>query len=177
MKPILVMAMLAAGLALAGCEKKAETPPAATAGATTPPARKAGLWEQRVSSGDRVQVSRICMDAAVDQRLSWWGAETTKGGCEKNLVTGGADGGWQFASVCDMGTGGRQTTSGTARGDFDRHYQVAARTSTVGAQAPQMNGLHKLTLDAAWQGPCPADMKPGDMAVPGGVKINLLDLG
>lgn len=170
-------------LALAACEREADDAhglpmkQAAEAGATTPPVRKAGLWEQRVSNGDMVQVSRVCMDAAVDRRLSWWGAQTTKGACEKNLVTGRADGGWQFSSICDMGSGGRTTTSGVATGDFDSHYQVAAQSSTTGAAAPQMNGLHKLTIDAAYQGPCPAGMKPGDMSLPGGVKINLLDLG
>jgi hypothetical protein len=170
-------------LALAACDQKAgqksglPMAEAAKPGATTPPVRKPGLWEQRVSNSEMVQVSRVCIDAEVDKRLSWWGAQTTKGACEKNLVTGRAEGGWQFSSVCEMGSGGRTTTSGVVTGDFGSHYQVAAESSTTGAAAPQMNGPHKLTIDATWQGACPAGTKPGDMSLPGGVKINLLDLG
>jgi hypothetical protein len=31
-------------------------------------------------------------------------------------------------------------------------------------------------MEATWQGPCPADMKPGDMAMPNGMKINMMDM-
>jgi hypothetical protein len=34
-----------------------------------------------------------------------------------------------------------------------------------------------MTLDATWKGPCPADFKPGDMELPGGMKINMLTMG
>nr|QQZ49522.1 hypothetical protein JKL49_21540 [Phenylobacterium glaciei] len=39
-----------------------------------------------------------------------------------------------------------------------------------------MNGPHKITVEAAWQGACPEGYKPGDMSLPGGIKINILDL-
>jgi hypothetical protein len=39
-----------------------------------------------------------------------------------------------------------------------------------------MNGSHKMVLDAVWQGPCPAGFKPGDMELPGGMKINVLEM-
>lgn len=173
----------AALLALAACSKEAEkAPPAKPAEAKpaftpsqTPPKRKPGLWEQRVSNGDFVQVSRICLDAATDAKLSWWGTQATKDICEKNITSKTTDGGWRFSSVCDMGTGGKTTTSGVAKGDFDASYRIEAESSTVGAAAPQMNGSRKMIIDAQWQGPCPADMKGGDMQLPGGVKINLLE--
>lgn len=170
-------------LALAACSKEAEKAPAAAPPAAkpafvpsqTPPKRKPGLWEQRVSNGDFVQVSRICLDGATDEKLSWWGTQATKDICEKNITAKTTDGGWRFSSVCDMGSGGKTTTSGVAQGDFNAHYQIQAESSTEGAAAPQMNGTRKMTIDAAWQGPCPNDMKGGDMQLPGGVKINLLD--
>lgn len=177
---ILILAA-AAACALSACSRsndqagKAPAPGAPGAPSQTAPQRKPGLWEQRVSNGDFVQVSRICLDAATDARLSWWGAQATQDICEKNLVSRTADGGWRFSSVCDMGTGGKTTTSGVATGDFDKHYQITAESSTVGAQTPMMNGTRKMVIDAAWQGPCPAGMKGGDMELPGGVKINLLD--
>jgi hypothetical protein len=166
-------------LALAGFQKKAEEAPAPTAQATpemVAPARKPGLWEQRVSNGEVLQVSRVCLDPEVDAKISWWGAPATRDVCQKNLVTHRPDGGWQFSSVCDMGTGGQVTTAGVATGDFSAHYQLAGQSSTVGAAAPHMNGVRRLTIDAAWQGPCPAGMQPGDMSLPGGAKISLLEL-
>jgi hypothetical protein len=32
------------------------------------------------------------------------------------------------------------------------------------------------TQDGKWQGACPADMKPGDMVMPTGMKMNILDM-
>jgi hypothetical protein len=72
--------ILSAGLlALAGCQKKPETPamatgeaPAAAASApmTGPPRRKAGLWTQTVTTQGMTQTSKICLDglwSAVEQ--------------------------------------------------------------------------------------------------------------
>ncbi|MDP1616118.1 DUF3617 family protein [Phenylobacterium sp.] len=156
----------------------AEPGSAASDQATAPaaPQRKPGLWEQRVSTEGMVQVSRICIDEALEQRLGWWGQQATTEGCEKNLVTRRADGGWQFSSVCDMGSGGKTTTSGVATGDFDTRYVVKAQSSTVGAEAPQMNGTREVNIESAWQGACPEGFRPGDMELPGGIRLNLLDM-
>lgn len=167
-------------LALAACSRPAEpvrTPEGqAFQPSSAPPRRKPGLWEQRVSNGDFVQVSRVCLDAATEARLNWWGGQATQDVCEKNLFSARVAGGWQVSSVCDMGSGGKVTTSGVVTGDVNAHYQLTAESSTVGAEAPQMNGIRRMVVDAAWQGPCPADMKPGDMSLPGGIRINLLDM-
>ena len=48
-------------------------------------------------------------------------------------------------------------------------------STTTGGPLPQANGVHKIAIEATWQGPCPADMKPGDMEMPGGMKINMND--
>ena len=34
----------------------------------------------------------------------------------------------------------------------------------------------KAVIDAKWVGPCKADQKPGDMVMPGGVKMNVMDM-
>ncbi len=155
---------------------EAGAPAGEQAAAPTPPRRKPGLWEQRVSTEGMVQVSRICIDEALEQRLSWWGQQATNEGCEKNLVTRRADGGWQFSSVCNMGSGGKTTTSGVATGDFDTRYVVQAQSSTVDAEAPQMNGTREINIESAWQGACPEGFRPGDMELPGGIRLNLLDM-
>jgi hypothetical protein len=33
-----------------------------------------------------------------------------------------------------------------------------------------------MTMSAKWLGPCAADQRPGDMIMPNGMKINILDL-
>ena len=180
MKRLLIVASL---LALSACERPAEKSAGEGQGASpafvpsqTPPKRKPGLWEQRVSTGDLLQVSRICLDAATDAKISFWGSQATQDVCEKNVFSSRVAGGYQFSSVCDMGSGGKTTTSGVATGDFSARYLIQAESSTVGAAAPQMNGQRKVTVEAAWQGACPEGYRPGDMSLPGGVRINLLDL-
>ena len=37
----------------------------------------------------------------------------------------------------------------------------------------QANGTQDMEMKGTWEGACPADMKPGDMLLPGGVKVNL----
>jgi hypothetical protein len=50
---------------------------------------------------------------------------------------------------------------------------VELTSSTSGSPMPQANGVqHKTMIEATWEGPCPADMKPGDMEV-NGFKMNL----
>lgn len=180
----------AAVLALAACDRRGEeadkaapgAPQAQAPGKAPPPidapARKPGLWEQSVSLAgvDFVQTTRVCLDKETDLKLSWWGNQAARSTCAKNLVTRQADGAWRFSSVCDMGSGGVTTTSGTATGDFSTRYQVQAESSTEGAAAPQMNGVRIVNIAARHLGACPEGMKPGDMELPGGQRINMLDM-
>jgi hypothetical protein len=174
----------AAALALGGCSKQAGTGAAANAGATAttpagptaPPARKAGLWEQKISADGMQQTMKTCLDAATDRKMKWWGAQAPGGGksdCAEQRVTMHPGGGWDFRAVCAMGQSGTVTSDGSATGDFSSHYTVAATSVTAGSPMPQANGTHKTTIEATWTGPCPADMKPGDMELPGGMRINV----
>lgn len=185
MKRVLVSA--ACVLALAACSKKpASAPDGATAAAPavanapaapmTPPERKAGLWEQKMSTAGMTQVSRICFSDEVNEKMTLWGQQGDDDMCSSKSVTPTA-GGWKFSSTCNMGSGGTIVSSGEAKGDFGTHYTVDIKSSTTGAAAPQMNGEHAMTLEATWKGPCPADFKPGDMELPGGMKINMLTMG
>jgi hypothetical protein len=184
-----VWVSLAAALAIAGCSKKADTGAATTAGATAtaatataaapagPPARKAGLWEQTISTGSTQQTTRLCLDAAADQKMKWWGSQGrgAGSGCEQQSVTPHPGGGWDFHAVCAMGESGTVTSDGSATGDFGSHYKVAVTSVTTGSPMPQANGAFKTAIEATWIGPCPAGMKAGDMELPGGMRINVLD--
>jgi hypothetical protein len=142
----------------------------------TPPERKAGLWEQKMSTAGMTQVSRICFSDEVNEKMTLWGQQGDDDMCSKKSVTP-TPGGWKFSSTCNMGSGGTIVSSGEAKGDFGTHYTVDIESSTTGASAPQMNGEHAMTLEATWKGPCPAGFKPGDMELPGGMKINMLTMG
>ena len=186
MKRILVCAT--AILALAACSKKPDaakapeaasaTTAAASAPATpslTPPERKAGLWEQKMSTAGMTQVTRICFSDEVNKKMTLWGQQGGKDMCAEQSVTP-TPGGWKFSSTCNMGSGGTIVSTGEAKGDFGSHYTVDVKSTTTGAGAPQMNGEHAMTLEATWKGPCPAGFKPGDMELPGGMKVNMLTM-
>jgi hypothetical protein len=185
----------AAALAVvAGCNKKSDesAAPASPTGAVpaaqvptaapstpgapaTPPQRTAGLWEQTVSTGGMAQTSTLCVNAVVEEKLGWWGQQATKNGCSQSSFTP-RPGGWTFSSTCDLGPSGKTVSNGVATGDFNSAYQLDMTGKTTGATSPHMNGEHKINIKAAWKGPCPADMRPGDMVLgAGGVKMNLLD--
>jgi len=182
---IVTVSLLAAGGSLAACQKKTEAAktgeaPQASAKAPAPlsgpPARKPGLWTQTVSTGGMTQTSKMCLDAATDKEISAWGQQGASDICSKNSVTP-TPGGWKFESVCDMGGGaGQIATTGQATGDFNSKYTVKATSVTSGAAAAQMNGTHEMTVEAAWEGPCPAGMKAGDVSLPGGMTINLSEM-
>jgi len=39
-----------------------------------------------------------------------------------------------------------------------------------------IKGDHETTIEAKWLGACKANQKPGDIVMPGGLKINLHDM-
>jgi hypothetical protein len=47
---------------------------------------------------------------------------------------------------------------------------------TVASKSDVGPGIN-MTIAAKWLGACHADQKPGDMIMPGGIKMNLRDLG
>lgn len=142
------------------------------------PARKSGLWEHTLQTMGVAQTSRLCIDAATDKDAALWGQQAAgDSGCQQNSFTP-AGGGYSFVSVCPDGQGGTVTTRGTLTGDFASSYKMEAVTQTTGSSMPQANGEMKMTMTAAWKGPCPEGMKPGDVqvALPGGGTVNLGDM-
>jgi len=175
------MALLALGACGKGVtsEKIITKSTSVDASATAPaapasmPARKAGLWEQKISMPQMTQTTKMCLDAAFDQKMKVWGGAAGKSDCSEQRITPHLGGGWDFHSVCKMGESGTVTSDGSATGDFGSHYKVEVNSVTSGSPMPQANGPHKILIEADYKGPCPADMKPGDMEMPGGMKINM----
>lgn len=145
----------------------------APGGAMTPPKRKSGLWAIDTAAMGRNQTIRTCVDQASDAEMAAWGQTAGEESCSQAKVKPVAADSWEFESTCTMPNGGGTVTShGTATGDFSSKYVVKVRSTTSGSSMPQANGEHEIQMTATWEGPCPADMKPGDMLLPGGVKIS-----
>lgn len=178
---ILIAGILAgASMGVAACDRQAprEEPAAEAPAAVEVPSRKPGLWRQTmmVDGVDVLQSVSLCLDAAADKQVAWWGQQGLREGCEKNEVTRNPDGSWSFAAVCTMQGGVKTTNNGRAVGDFQSRYQVTAETTTTGSPMPALNGTRAITIDATWEGECPADMRPGDMELPSGQRMNVLQL-
>jgi hypothetical protein len=144
------------------------------ADAADPPPRKVGLWTSTISSDKMKQSIKQCLDATTEQKMKWWGSNASgkSSNCEQETITPHLGGGWDFHSICKMGESGTVTSDGSMRGDFGTHYTVDVNSVTAGSPMAQANGPHKMSIEATWNGPCPPDMKPGDMEV-GGFKINM----
>lgn len=162
-------------LALAGCQKKSETaatgdgaPAAAAAPAAPmgPPKRKLGLWSNTMTTAGVNQTVKMCLDADSEAKMAGWGEQGGSAQCSKPSFTP-TPGGMAFESTCDMGANGKTVTKGVVTGDFNSKYTMKLTATTTGAAAPQANGVHEMTMDAAWEGPCPAGMAGGDINING----------
>ena len=68
---------------------------------------------------------------------------------------------------------GKTVTSHTAiNGSFDSEYTM--NITSQKADAP--GGQSTIMMTAKWLGPCAADQQPGDMIMPNGMKMNILNL-
>jgi hypothetical protein len=176
-----LMVGVLAGGALAGCH---QAPPAAADGAEAAPAavdipvRKPGLWKQTMfaEQGDQMQSMTLCLDAAADSVISWWGKGGNHRSCSKNDMIRQPDGSWKFSSVCPGPGGSQAQLDGSVVGDFNTKYEIKAESTLNNSPTPALAGTKQLTIDGEWIGECPAGMRPGDMQSDNGQRINILDL-
>jgi hypothetical protein len=185
----LLAAAAAAALALGACNKPADkpaaastaTPSASAAAAVSLPTRKPGLWQQTMSRDGQPAMGRMngmkfCLDAATDAEVGVFGRNMAKDMCQQQSINRGLDGSYSFSSVCNFPGGGKATSKGSASGDFNSKYTVTSETDVEGAPFDRMNGHHKIEVTATWVGPCPADMKGGDVLLPNGMKMSAADI-
>ncbi len=138
------------------------------------PARKPGLWETSMDTGrSDAQLMSLCVDAVVEAKAREMGAGTMGNVCSQHSTR--RDGATITSdSVCQVGS--RQVTSHsvtTITGD-------SAYTTVMKSHFdPPMQGAgadQTMTQSAKWLGPCPADMKPGDMMI-NGMKMQMPGFG
>jgi len=150
---------------------------AAPASAQEMPNRKAGLWEIAMgfgTPGRAPQTMQQCIDAATDQALHSSAGAAAQQDCSKREVKKTATG-MTVDSVCTR-AGKTITSHMEVTGSFDSAYTMKITTDAAGARQPGELGSITMTMQAKWLGACKADMKPGDMIMPGGMKINVMDM-
>lgn len=141
------------------------------------PPRKAGLWELQTTLDDLRAPPRVmqqCIDAATDKLMSD-NFDSGQDICARNEIrkSGSAIVAESSCKTGDVAT----TTRATYDGNFDSAYTVkVSMIQEGGAAGPPRGGTTNMTIEAKWMGPCKAGQKPGDIEMPGGTKMNVLEL-
>ena len=145
------------------------------------PSRKPGLWEIRTQAGEAAgkaagpggaHTVQQCIDAATDKALRDMGQGMGKDMCSKQALS--SDGGkLVMDSVCKIGN-----TVATSHAVISGDFQTAYRMESKSTYSPPLMGRAEGTsaMEARWLGPCKSDQKPGDMVMPNGMKMNVLDM-
>ncbi len=140
------------------------------------PARKPGQWEIKVTpktaGASPTMTTQLCLDAASDAALMAQGLSMSTG-CTTHQSRDAA-GNMVFDATCDIG--GRKTKShAVISGDFQSRYVIDVVADSEGG-SPSLPKHSEVRQEAAWKGACAAGMKPGDMMLPGGRKVNILNV-
>lgn len=173
-KSWMIAAAAAAALGLSACQRDAdEKADAGPAAPVAKPQRKAGLWVQTTTVQNLPpQTLRVCTSPDVEASLPWWGRVAQSGACTETKGAQNPDGTWTIAARCEAGAAGVSNITGSGKGDFNSHYEVDLQMITVNAADPQLNGARKISNVFEYKGDCPADWSPGDVEVPGGMRMN-----
>jgi len=140
------------------------------------PKRKAGLWEITMTiDGNKIPMptAKMCIDAATDAEFYKVGTGMAQSACSKrdiqvngNVVT--------VDSICSFNGSRTSTTHATTTFAGDSAYRTEAK---IHYEPPLMNKSDtEVAQDGKWVGACAADMQPGDIVMPGGVKLNVKDM-
>ncbi len=140
------------------------------------PARKPGQWEikmtPKTAGAAPTMITQLCLDAASDQALMQQGLAMSPGCATQQSRD--ANGNLVFDAACD--SNGRKTQAHSViSGDFQSHYVIDIVADTEGG-GPGQPKHTEVRQEASWKGACQAGMKPGDMLLPGGRKVNILSV-
>jgi hypothetical protein len=140
------------------------------------PVRKAGLWEMKVlRTGSQVPDTTMqhCTDETTDRQMSTAFSPMAKEICSKQEIQKTATG-YVSDSVCSV-MGMSMTSHAEINGDFNSAYTVKSTShSDHGATGAARDTT--TVIEAKWLGACKPDQKPGDMMMPGGMKMNIKDM-
>jgi hypothetical protein len=135
------------------------------------PARKAGQWQIEMDAGaGPTMTMQLCLDAATDKDMMQAGLALSKGMCTR-IDTARTGDTITIDAACTMGA--MKTTSHTViTGDFQSSYTVETASDIEGG--PKGMPAHStITQHVTWTGDCANGLQPGEMSMPGGMKINV----
>ena len=146
------------------------------AGAVDLPIRKAGLWEMKVvrtGSPTPEMTMQHCTDESTDKEMSSTFSPMAKEMCSKQDIQKTATG-YVSDSICNVGAMSITSHSDIV-GDFNSAYTVKSTSHHEGGSASVPRDA-TTTVEAKWLGACKPDQKPGDIVMPGGLKMNIKDM-
>jgi hypothetical protein len=146
------------------------------AGAVELPVRKAGLWEMKVLRSGvtaREMAMQHCTDETTDKEMRNAFSPMGKQVCSKQDVRKTATG-FVSDSVCDL-AGMSVTSHAEITGDFNSNYTVKS-TSHFEHGPARVPRDSTTTIEAKWLGACKPGQRPGDILMPGGMKMNIKDM-
>jgi len=153
--------------------------PAAAQAVMEFPQRRTGHWEIRMTlQGPNPmpeQIVQTCIDGNTDRQMMQAGLAMSRDMCQRyDMRREGAD--FVIEAACQMGP--MRTTSRTIiSGDFNASYTVRTTGTVEGMPGVQGRQDTAMTHTARWvAAACPAGMSPGDMVMPGGMRMNVRDL-
>jgi hypothetical protein len=142
------------------------------------PERKAGMWEIKMipdtPGAMPEQTIKACIDTASDKQMMAAGFSMSKSMCPQQEIKQEGDG-YVIDSTCQMGP---MTTKShiVISGDFQSAYTVKMTSEITGAPMP-VPGAGNMTQEARWiSDECTDGMAPGDMLMPGGMKVNVQEM-
>jgi hypothetical protein len=142
------------------------------------PQRKSGQWEIKMitqPAGAAPDMSMTaCVDAASDAEMMRAGLSMSKEMCPQQDIKREGDG-YVIDSTCKMGPMETRSRS-VITGDFQSAYTVETTTETAGGPAA-MAGTNVFRQEARWvSAECGNGLQPGDMLMPGGMKMNINEM-
>jgi hypothetical protein len=139
------------------------------------PIRKAGLWEltTQITGISKTamppMVMQQCTDESIDRQMNKMSTDAAT--CSKQEMTKSGNS-YIGDSICTVGET-TITSHSEAAGDFNSAYSVKTTAKSTGGNMPPEMAT---TIDAKWLSACKADQKPGDIVMPGGMKMNITDM-
>jgi hypothetical protein len=145
---------------------------AVAASADQLPHRKPGLWQVTMSMQGTSRpptISQFCIDAQTESALLNKGQSAMKKMCSRHSlsISGNVA---TMDNTCKFGHSVQTTHSTTTfAGDTAYHSDTRAH------YAPALFGKVDMSTiqDGKWMGACPRGMHPGDVLMPGGVKMHM----
>ena len=144
------------------------------------PARKSGQWEIQMvndQAGAPNMTIKACVDEASDRQMMQAGLNMSKSMCPEQTMAKDGDS-IVIDATCNFG--GMNSKSHTVMtGDFQSAYLVKTTSEASGGMAAMAGAgaPTNMTQTATWVGDaCTDGLAPGDMLMPGGMKVNVTDL-